>query len=263
MREASARSFNGTLGDEVLKREIFYSLEEAQVLIEQWRREYNTIRPHSSLAYQPPAPEAIRPEPAFLNLPRLRGPLPRLQEVLHQDRDIPLDDGLVDKVDLAADPVVEFGGVGISRPVGEHRLRPAPLVRCPDDDHDFDPAAAIPKRLPEFAVRSTPGAESRRCLVARIDVDEDGALGVKRDREPEREVAPEVPGRSPVDPPGQEPVLDAERLEGGHLLRLGREPRPRQTLRRQWLVPLRERGAGFSGSRSGAAIASSDWAAWR
>ena len=73
--------------------------------------------------------------------------------------------------------------------------------------------------------RGTPGAERRRGLVARIDVDEDGALGVKRDREPERAVAPEVPGRSPVDPPGQEPALDAERLEGGHLLRLGREPR--------------------------------------
>ena len=75
-------SFNGTLGDEVLKREIFYSLEEAKVLIEQWRREYNTIRPHSSLGYRPPAPEAIRPEPAFLNLPRLRGPLPSLQEAV-------------------------------------------------------------------------------------------------------------------------------------------------------------------------------------
>ena len=145
--------------------------------------------------------------------------------VLHEDPDITLDDGPVDPVDLAADFVVEFGGVGISRPVGEHRLRSAPLVRCPDDDHDFDPAAAIPKRLPEFAVRGTPGAERRRGLVARIDVDEDGALGVKRDREPERGVAPEVPGRSPVDPPGQEPALDAERLEGGHLLRLGREPR--------------------------------------
>ena len=68
--------------------------------------------------------------------------------VLHEDPDITLDDGPVDPVDLAADFVVEFGGVGISRPVGEHRLRPAPLVRCPDDDHDFDPAAAIPKRLP-------------------------------------------------------------------------------------------------------------------
>ena len=41
----------------------------------------------------------------------------------------------------------------------------------------------------------------------------------------ERKVAPEVPGRSPVDPLGQERALDAERLEGGHLLRLGREPR--------------------------------------
>ena len=96
-------------------------------------------------------------------------------------------DGLLDSGDLAADFVVEFGGVGISRPVGEHRLRPAPLVRCPDDDHDFDPAAAIPKRLPEFTVRGTPGAERRRGLVARIDVDEHGALGVKRDGEPERE----------------------------------------------------------------------------
>ena len=73
-------SFNGTLGEELLKREIFYSLEEAKVLIEQWRREYNTIRPHSSLGYRPPAPEAIQPDPAFLKLPTLCGPLPRLQE---------------------------------------------------------------------------------------------------------------------------------------------------------------------------------------
>ena len=57
-------SFNGTRGEEVLKREIFYSLEEAKVLIEQWRREYNTIRPHSSLRYRPPAPEALRPDPS-------------------------------------------------------------------------------------------------------------------------------------------------------------------------------------------------------
>ena len=48
-------SFNGTLRNELLKREIFYSLEEAKVLIEQWRREYNTHRPHSSLSYRPPA----------------------------------------------------------------------------------------------------------------------------------------------------------------------------------------------------------------
>ncbi len=69
-------SFNGTLREELLNREIFYTLKEAKVLIEQWRREYNTIRPHSSLGYRPPAPEAIRPDPAFLNLPTLRGPRP-------------------------------------------------------------------------------------------------------------------------------------------------------------------------------------------
>jgi putative transposase len=52
-------SFNGKLRDELLNREIFMTIEEANVLIEQWRREYNQIRPHSSLGYQPPAPEAI------------------------------------------------------------------------------------------------------------------------------------------------------------------------------------------------------------
>lgn len=53
-------SFNGRLRDELLNGEIFYTLKEAQVLIEMWRRNYNTIRPHSSLGYRPPAPEALR-----------------------------------------------------------------------------------------------------------------------------------------------------------------------------------------------------------
>ena len=52
-------SFNGKLRDELLDREIFYTLLEAKVLIERWRRHYNTVRPHSSLGYRPPAPEAI------------------------------------------------------------------------------------------------------------------------------------------------------------------------------------------------------------
>jgi len=51
-------SFNGKLRDELLNREIFTTLWEAQVLIEQWRREYNTTRPHSARGYRPPAPEA-------------------------------------------------------------------------------------------------------------------------------------------------------------------------------------------------------------
>src|SRR4029079_7219951 len=54
-------SFNGKLRDELLNREVFDTLLEAKVLIERWRREYNTIRPHSALAYQPPAPAARRP----------------------------------------------------------------------------------------------------------------------------------------------------------------------------------------------------------
>ena len=56
-------SFNGKFRDELLDREIFYTLKEATGLIEAWRREYNTIRPHSSLGYRPPAPEAIMPLP--------------------------------------------------------------------------------------------------------------------------------------------------------------------------------------------------------
>ena len=54
-------SFNGKLRDELLDGEIFYTLKEAQVLIERWRRHYNTVRPHSSLGYRPPAPAALRP----------------------------------------------------------------------------------------------------------------------------------------------------------------------------------------------------------
>ncbi len=52
-------SFNGKLRDELLNREIFDTLLEAKVLIGRWRHEYNHIRPHSSLGYIPPAPEAI------------------------------------------------------------------------------------------------------------------------------------------------------------------------------------------------------------
>jgi transposase InsO family protein len=56
-------SFNGKLRDELLNREIFYTLREAKVMAEQWRKEYNRVRPHRSLGYRPPAPEAIAPSP--------------------------------------------------------------------------------------------------------------------------------------------------------------------------------------------------------
>jgi putative transposase len=54
-------SFNGKFRDELLNGEIFYTLREAQVVIEPWRRHYNTVRPHSALNYRPPAPESIVP----------------------------------------------------------------------------------------------------------------------------------------------------------------------------------------------------------
>jgi putative transposase len=52
-------SFNGKLRDELLNREIFTTLTEAKILIQEWRKEYNQVRPHSALGYRPPAPEAI------------------------------------------------------------------------------------------------------------------------------------------------------------------------------------------------------------
>ncbi|MDB0037674.1 IS3 family transposase [Ascidiaceihabitans sp.] len=54
-------SFNGRMRDELLNGEIFYSLREAQIIIERWRSHYNTKRPHSALGYRPPAPEATIP----------------------------------------------------------------------------------------------------------------------------------------------------------------------------------------------------------
>jgi transposase InsO family protein len=57
-------SFNGKLRDELLNAEVFDTMLEAKVLIERWRVRYNTVRPHSSLGYRPPAPEAILPLPS-------------------------------------------------------------------------------------------------------------------------------------------------------------------------------------------------------
>ncbi|WP_291688917.1 IS3 family transposase [Bradyrhizobium sp.] len=54
-------SFNARLRDELLDGEIFYSLAEARIVIESWRRHYNTVRPHGSLGYRPPAPEVFVP----------------------------------------------------------------------------------------------------------------------------------------------------------------------------------------------------------
>lgn len=64
-------SFNGKLRDELLDREVFYTMLEARVLTERYRRTYKQVRPHSSLGYMPPAPEALlpaNPVPALVGL---------------------------------------------------------------------------------------------------------------------------------------------------------------------------------------------------
>ena len=65
-------SFSGKLRNELLNVEVFDTLWEAEVLAEKWRREYNQRRPHSALAYRPPAPEARLPRP------QAPGPRPRV-----------------------------------------------------------------------------------------------------------------------------------------------------------------------------------------
>ncbi len=55
----------GSSRAELLNRELFDTLLEAQVWVERWRQEYNTFRPHSALGYRPPAPEAIEPKTAL------------------------------------------------------------------------------------------------------------------------------------------------------------------------------------------------------
>ena len=57
-------SFNGKMRDELLNLEIFYSLKEAKVLIEMWRKHYNTVRPHSALGYRSPVPTSILVQPS-------------------------------------------------------------------------------------------------------------------------------------------------------------------------------------------------------
>ncbi len=78
-------SFNSKLRDELLNLEVFSSLREAEVLIEVWRQHFNTVRPHSSLGYVPPAPEAVLPRSGRVALwpgaPALEGAPPANSDV--------------------------------------------------------------------------------------------------------------------------------------------------------------------------------------
>lgn len=65
-------SFNARLRDELLDGEIFYTLKEAKIVVEGWRRHYNAVRPHASLGYRAPAPEVIVPALAAWPAPQTR-----------------------------------------------------------------------------------------------------------------------------------------------------------------------------------------------
>ncbi len=80
-------SFNGKLRDELLDRELFTTLHEAQILIERWRVHYNTRRPHSSLGYKPPAPQTILPIPSRMAYATLQ---PSLMESINHDQRLTL-----------------------------------------------------------------------------------------------------------------------------------------------------------------------------
>ena len=76
-------SFNARLRDELLNGEIFYTLTEARIIIESWRRHYNSVRPHSSLGYKPPAPEVFIPSHAAWPHPLVKvAPIPPLSIAL-------------------------------------------------------------------------------------------------------------------------------------------------------------------------------------
>jgi putative transposase len=77
-------SFNGKLRDELLNAEVFNTLAEARVLIEQWRVHYNTVRPHSSLNYRPPAPDVgLARVPGALTRPDPGGSPPQDHRTIH------------------------------------------------------------------------------------------------------------------------------------------------------------------------------------
>ena len=82
-------SFNGKLHDELLSREVFYTLAEARVLLGAWRRHHDTIRPHSSLGYRPPAPLAIVPPSRAAPWPPSGSAMPRLPTAMAQEATMP------------------------------------------------------------------------------------------------------------------------------------------------------------------------------
>ena len=172
--------------------------------------------------------------------------------VLLQDRDRARENGLLDPGELLANLGVEFGWTGGLGPVAHDSPCPLKLSRGATDRDNLDGSASSPKRVPEPAVRRTPGVKRGRGRVAGIGVDEDGTLGVQRDGQLYREVAPSRTGGTPVNPDGQQPVFDAEGLERGDFLGFGGQPRQAGMLDH---VVEREQAPHEYGGRGVAAVA--------
>ena len=107
-------SFNARFRDELLNGEIFYTLREAQIIIEQWRCHYNTNRPHSALGYCPPAPEAVVPMDQDRPCTNIHtGPLKGGQPVVPAKTS---ENGLAELPDKAVATVLPATGVREARP---------------------------------------------------------------------------------------------------------------------------------------------------
>jgi putative transposase len=78
-------SFNARLRDELLNGEIFYSLAEARVVVESWRRLFNAVRPHGSLGYRAPAPEVFVPALAAWPAPRAPSASPAMLPLAREE----------------------------------------------------------------------------------------------------------------------------------------------------------------------------------
>ena len=137
------KSFNGKLRDELLNGEIFYSLKEAQVVIEKWRVHYNTRRPHSALGYRPPAPLTIEPAPG--NHTRRRtgygkrvGSLHRRSFSVH----VGPRDGSLDRTCAAAELNWWKAAAWQNLQAG----RPVSAVAARRRSHDHDPARQTARR---------------------------------------------------------------------------------------------------------------------
>src|SRR5204863_9729544 len=135
-------SFNARLRDELLDGEIFYTLREAEIVIESWRRHYNTVRPHASIGYRAPAPEVFVPALAAWPAAQSRPAPPAM---------LPLAPRPTPKLTFDPDHLVGAGHFAhlVGRSAGRQRGNAA-LVGRRDEHHSPTALASLHGRSPAF-----------------------------------------------------------------------------------------------------------------